>query len=162
MFEFSAGVWSPRRRRPLVPFLVHTLDPVLLSLARRMVAEATYRCAGQLWFAAHGITHIHRVVTDNGACYRSGDFARIVGTRTRHKPTKPFTPKHNGKVERYQRSLAEKVLYAREFSCEDDRLAAIEIRNIHYSYHRPHSTAGGRPPASRLKTGVTDLRPLYT
>ncbi|WP_394817681.1 MULTISPECIES: hypothetical protein [Streptomyces] len=41
------------------------------------------------WFDAHGITHIHRVVTDNGACYRSGDFARIVGNRTRHRKTKP-------------------------------------------------------------------------
>ncbi len=57
---------------------------------------AAFLARAKVWSAAHGITHIHRVVTDNGACYRSGDFARIVGNRTRHKKTKPFTPQHNG------------------------------------------------------------------
>ena len=75
---------------------------------------AAFLARAKVWFAAHGITHIHRVVTDNGACYRSGDFARIVGNRTRHQKTRPYTPRHNGKVERYQRILAEELLYARE------------------------------------------------
>ena len=114
-----------------------------------------------MWFAAHGITHIHRVVTDNGACYRSGDFARIVGRKTRHQRTRPFTPRHNGKAERYQRIMAEEVLYAREYGCEDERSTAITVWNIHNNYHRPHTTAGGRPPASRLRTGVTNVRPSY-
>lgn len=123
---------------------------------------AGFLARAKVWFAAHGITHFHRVVTDNGACYRSGDFARIVGTKTRHRKTKPFTPKHNGKVERYQRILAEELLYAREFICEDERTAAIAVWNVHYNYHRPHSTADGQPPASRLTTGVTNLQPSYT
>jgi transposase InsO family protein len=123
---------------------------------------AAFLARAKVWFAAHGITHIHRVVTDNGSCYRSGDFARIVGTRTRHQKTKPFTPKHNGKAERYQRILTEEVLYAREYHREDERSAAIGIWNIHYNYHRPHSAAGGQPPASRLDTGVTNVRPSYS
>lgn len=123
---------------------------------------AAFLARAKVWFAAHGITHIHRVVTDNGSCYRSGDFARIVGIRTWHKRTKPYTPKHNGKVERYQRILAEEVLYASDFGCEEERTAAIAVWNIHYNYHRPHSAAGGRPPASRLKTGVTNVRPSYS
>jgi hypothetical protein len=45
----------------------------------------------KVWFAAHGITHIHRVVTNNGACYRSNDLARIIGHRTRHQRTRPYT-----------------------------------------------------------------------
>jgi transposase InsO family protein len=122
---------------------------------------AAFLARAKVWFAAHGITHIHRVVTDNGACYRSGDFARIVGAKTRHQKTKPFTPRHNGKAERYQRILAEEVLYAREFSSEDERTAAIAVWNIHYNYHRPHSAAGGRPPVSRLKTSVTNVQPSY-
>ncbi len=64
-------------------------------------------------------------------------------------------------MERYQRILAEEVLYAREFHCEDDSSAAIGVWNIHYNYHRPHSVAGGRPPASRLKTDVTNVQPSY-
>jgi transposase InsO family protein len=123
---------------------------------------AAFLARAKVWFTAHGITHIHRVVTDNGACYRSRDFARIVGTKTRHQRTKPYTPRHNGKAERYQRIIAEEVLYAREYSCEDERSAAIGIWNIHYNYHRPHSAAGGRPPASRLKTGVTNVQPSYS
>lgn len=43
---------------------------------------AEFLARAKIWFAAHGITHFHRIVTDNGACYRSGDFARIVGERT--------------------------------------------------------------------------------
>jgi len=57
--------------------------------------------------------------------------------------------------------LAEEVLYAREFICEDERTAAFGVWNIHYNYHRPHSAAGGQPPAARLKTAVTDVRPSY-
>jgi transposase len=123
---------------------------------------AAFLARAKVWFAAHGITHIHRVVTDNGACYRSGDFARIVGRRTRHQKTKPYTPRHNGKVERYQRILAEELLYAREFDSEDARTSAIAVWNIHFNYHRPHSGAGGRPPASRLRDGVTNVQPSYT
>lgn len=122
---------------------------------------AAFLARAKVWFAAHGITHIHRVVTDNGACYRSGDFARIVGRRTRHQKTKPYTPRHNGKVERYQRILAEELLYAREFNSEDARNSAIAVWNIHYNYHRPHSGTGGRPPASRLRGGVTNVQPSY-
>jgi transposase InsO family protein len=122
---------------------------------------AAFLARAKVWFAAHGITHIHRVITDNGACYRSNDFARIVGTQTRHQRTKPYTPRHNGKAERYQRIMAEEVLYAREYRSEDERSAAIRIWNIHYNYHRPHSAADGQPPASRLKTGVTNVQPSY-
>ena len=86
----------------------------------------------------------------------------MVGQATRHQKTRPYTPRHNGKVERYQRILAEELLYAREFTSEDARSAAIAVWNIHYNYHRPHSTAGGRPPATRLLAGVTNVLPSYT
>ncbi|HIW61734.1 MAG TPA: DDE-type integrase/transposase/recombinase, partial [Candidatus Stackebrandtia excrementipullorum] len=123
---------------------------------------AAFLGRAKVWFAAHGITHIHRVVTDNGACYRSGDFARIVGNQSRHQKTKPYTPRHNGKVERYQRILAEELLYARHFTSEEARSAAIAVWNIHYNYHRPHSGAEGQPPASRLSEGVTNVQPSYS
>ncbi|GAA1841786.1 hypothetical protein GCM10009813_00330 [Brevibacterium marinum] len=120
---------------------------------------AAFLARAKVWFAAHGIFHIHRVLTDNGACYRSGDFARIVGNQSRHQRTKPYTPRRNGKVERYQRILAEELLYARGFASEDARTAAIAVCNIHYNYHRSHSGASGQPPASRLQKGVTNVRP---
>jgi transposase InsO family protein len=113
------------------------------------------------WFAAHGITTITRVVTDNGSAYRSAAFARAVSHAGRHQRTRPFTPKHNGKVERYQRILAEELLYARPFTSEADRARAIEVWNIHYNYHRPHTAAGDQPPAHRLD-GVTNVSRSYT
>jgi transposase len=86
---------------------------------------AAFLARAKVWFAAHGITHIHRIVTDNGACYRSNDFARIVSQRTRHQKTKPYAPRHNGKAERYQRIMTEELLYAREYASEDERSQAM-------------------------------------
>ncbi|WP_407659386.1 integrase core domain-containing protein [Lipingzhangella rawalii] len=112
-----------------------------------------------VFFAAHGVTHIHRLNTDNGACCRSQVFSRIVGPPTKHRRTQPFKPQHNGKAERQQRVMAIEVLYAQANDREDERPAGIATWTIHDNDHRPHSTADGRPPASRLHTGVTKARP---
>ena len=112
------------------------------------------------FFAAHGITHIHRIVTDNGACYRAADFATVL-RGARHQHISPYTPRHNGKVERYQRILAEDFLYATSWTSEQHRTQALATWNIHYNYHRPHTAAGGQPPASRLHTHVTNLMTSY-
>ena len=58
--------------------------------------------------------------------------------------------------------MTEELLYARECASEDERSQAIAIWNVHYNCHRPHSAAGGQPPASRLKTRVTNVRPSYS
>jgi len=114
-----------------------------------------------IFFAAHGITHVHRVVTDNGSCYRAAEFTGSLLSMhaSRHQKIKPRRPQHNGKVERYQRTLAEELLYAREWASEDQRARAISVWNIHYNYHRPHTAIGDQPPASRLKSRVTNVVP---
>jgi transposase InsO family protein len=113
------------------------------------------------WFAAHGITHIERIVTDNGACYRANAFAQaLLGSR--HQRITPYTPRHNGKVERYNRIIAEEFLYARTWLSEDQRRTALGVWNVHYNYHRPHSGAGGQPPASRLADHVTNVLASYS
>ena len=117
----------------------------------------------RVWFAAHGITRFTRIVTDNGSCYRAKDFTRAVYSfAARHQRTKPYTPRHNGKVERYQRTLANELLYARPWTSEEHRRQAIATWNLHYNYHRPHSAAGDQPPASRLQTGVTNVMSNYS
>ncbi len=110
------------------------------------------------FFAAHGIHRLVRVVTDNGSNYRAHDFHRTVtAVASRHQRIRPYTPRHNGKVERYQRILAEELLYARDWTSESERAAALTIWNIHYNYHRAHTAIGDRPPASRLHHRVTNL-----
>lgn len=114
----------------------------------------------RVWFAAHGIPHIERIVTDNGACYRADAFTRaLLGSK--HQRTRPYTPKHNGKVERYNRILAEEFLYSRTWTSEQERADAVAVWNVHYNYHRPHSAAGGQPPASRAPAGVTNVVASY-
>jgi transposase InsO family protein len=113
------------------------------------------------FFARHGIRHVHRIVTDNGACYRAHDFATVL-RGARHQRITPYTPRHNGKVERYHRILAEEFLYAHTWTSEQQRTAALQVWNIHYNYHRPHTTAGNQPPATRLHAGVTNVMTSYT
>ena len=111
------------------------------------------------FFAAHGIHRLVRVVTDNGSNYRARDFHRtVLGVASRHQRIRPYTPRHNGKVERYNRILAEELLYARDWTNESERTAAITIWNLHYNYHRAHTALGDQPPASRLRTGVTNVQ----
>lgn len=78
------------------------------------------------FFAAHGITRIGRIVTDNGACYRAVTFATALHG-IRHQRITPYTPRHNGKVERYQRILAEELLYARTWTSEQHRSHALTL-----------------------------------
>ena len=109
------------------------------------------------FFAAHGITRMVRVITDNGPNYTAHAFHRTVSAVARHQRIRPFTPRHNGKVERYNRTLADELLYARVWTSEADRAAAIKVWNIHYNYHRAHTAVGNQPPASRLHAGVTNV-----
>jgi transposase InsO family protein len=112
----------------------------------------------QAFFAAHGIARITRVVTDNRSTYRAKDFHRaVLASAAKHQHIRPHTPKHNGKFERYNRTLAEELLYAREWTSEGHRGAAIDVWNIHYNHHRPHPATANQPPASRLRAGVTNV-----
>ncbi|GLY64745.1 hypothetical protein Atai01_13640 [Amycolatopsis taiwanensis] len=79
----------------------------------------------------------------------------------RHQRITPYTPRHNGKVERYNRILAEEFLYARTWTSEHQRADALNVWNIHYNYHRPHTAAGNQPPATRLHPSVTNIQTSY-
>ena len=109
------------------------------------------------FFRRHGIRRIRRVLTDNGSCYRSWAFAAaLAATRTRPKRTRPYRPQTNGKVERYQRTLAQEWAYSRAWSSNAERAAALAAFLDRYNYARPHTALKGRTPASRLP-GVNNV-----
>ena len=107
------------------------------------------------FFAAHGIERIHRVLTDNGSCYRGKVFNDALGSAA-HKFTKPYRPQTNGKVERYQRTLAREWAYRQAWASNDERAAALPGFLHRYNYHRPHTALKGLPPVHRTST-VTNL-----
>jgi len=113
------------------------------------------------WFASHGITTIERIVTDNGACYRSKVLAKAVLPARQQRIT-PYTPRHNGKVERYNRILAEEFLYVRTWQSEQERADGLVLWNLHYNYHRPHGAHDGQPPASAATVAVNNVLASYT
>jgi transposase InsO family protein len=102
------------------------------------------------WFARHGVT-VERIMTDNGSAYRSHAFRHACAAAgLRHLCTKPYTPRTNGKAERFIQTVMRECAYAQPFACSHDRAAALP-RWLHlYNVHRPHAALAGRPPISRL------------
>jgi transposase InsO family protein len=103
------------------------------------------------WFKQHGVT-VKRVMTDNGSAYKSFDFRDALAAHAiTHKRTRPYTPKTNGKAERFIQSSIREWAYAKPFETSDARHAAMHPWLHDYNTARPHSALGGKPPISRIK-----------
>ena len=73
----------------------------------------------------------------------------------------PYTPRHCGKAERYNRILAEEFLNARTWLSDQDRSDGLAFWNPHYNYHRPHGAHDGQPPASAAPAIVNNVLATY-
>ena len=97
------------------------------------------------FFEAHGIT-VERVLTDTGTGYRSKRFAKLLtDRRITHTRTRPYTPKTNGKAERFNRTLLDEWAYARVWRSEAARARALDAFLHRYNHHRNHTAVGGAP-----------------
>ncbi|WP_421742620.1 IS481 family transposase [Cellulomonas sp.] len=121
----------------------------ILDDERKQTAAAFWTRARD-YFAALGI-EVSAVMTDNGACYRSHDFAAaLAATDIKHRRTRPFRPQTNGKVERFNRTLAAEWAYAAIYPSEAARAASYGEWLHHYNHHRPHTGIGGAIPSDRV------------
>jgi transposase InsO family protein len=103
------------------------------------------------WFASQGV-RVERVMTDNGSAYRSHHWRHACGDLAlRHIRTRPYTPRTNGKAERFIQTGLREWAYARPFASSHDRAAALIPWLDHYNTARPHAALAQQPPASRLR-----------
>jgi transposase InsO family protein len=126
--------------------------------------ESALACleAALAYYASLGVT-VTRVMTDNGACYKSfafRDFCRERGLK--HIRTKPYTPKTNGKAERFIQTSLREWAYAKAYPTSDQRAAELPAWLHRYNWHRPHGGIGSKTPISRLGLHPDNLLSLHT
>jgi len=139
-WEYVHVAIDDRSRVAYVEVLPDQLAPTCAAFLRRTLA----------WFAGRGVT-VRRVMTDNGNGYISRLFrASCAELQLRHLRTRAYTPRTNGKAERFIQTLLREWAYrfAYQSSAERQRWLAPYVH--FYNYHRAHSALGYNPPISRL------------
>lgn len=103
------------------------------------------------WFAAHGV-RAERVMTDNGSAYLSRAFAAVCARLAiRHLRTRAYTPRTNGKAERFIQTLLREWAYRRPYRSSARRRRALDPWLRYYNRRRPHMSLNYLPPISRLQ-----------
>ena len=126
-----------------------------IAYSEILPAEDGECCTGFLqrahdWFAELGIT-IERVLTDNGKGYISHAWRDLCADLAlTHTRTRFYTPQTNGKVERFNRTLADEWAYVRTYRSNAIREQALHRRLHKYNHHRSHTALDGNPPMSRI------------
>ena len=112
------------------------------------------------WFRRHGI-RVRRLLTDNAFAYGSHAFVELC-QRQRLRPlrTRPYTPRTNGKAERFIQTLLREWAYRRPYATSALRTRALGGWLHYYNWHRQHSSLRGEPPVSRLR--AANLVRLHT
>ena len=124
-------------------------------------SAVAFLMAALAWYRRFNIT-VERVMTDNGSCYRSlafTDACKNLGLK--HIRTKPYTPKTNGKAERFIQSSLREWAYAQAYESSQHRARELPIWLHHYNWHRPHAGINGNQPISRSGLDVNNLMRLH-
>jgi transposase InsO family protein len=107
------------------------------------------------FFAGHGIG-VRALLTDNGSSYRSGKFRHACQKmQIKHRRTRPYTPRTNGKAERFIQTALREWAYAKHWTDSAERDAHLQPWIHYYNYHRPHGSLAYKPPISRSDAGTT-------
>jgi transposase InsO family protein len=152
----NANRRARRRGAPKGWEFVHVCvdDATRLAYVEVLADEKATTAAGFLgravaFYRQHGI-QVERVMSDNGACYRSTIHAlacRTLGLR--HLRTRPYRPRTNGKAERFIRTLLAGWAYGAIYRSSAERTAALDGWLWTYNHRRPHSSLSHKPPIAR-------------
>jgi transposase InsO family protein len=130
--------------------------------SERKACAVAFLKAAVAYYKSLGVI-VERVMTDNGSCYRSGAFAkacRRLGIK--HIRTKPYTPRTNGKAERFIQTSLREWAYARAYLNSKQRARELPFFMHRYNWHRPHASIGRMPPITRLGLSDDNLLRLHS
>ena len=114
------------------------------------------------YYQSLGVT-VTRVMTDNGSCYKAKTFAAACkDLHLKHIRTKPYTPKTNGKAERFIQTALREWAYARAYRTSEQRKTHLPEWTHMYNWHRPHGSLNSRPPITRLGQPMDNLLKFHS
>jgi len=126
------------------------------------IAFVAFLQAALTYFASLGVK-IQRLMSDNGSAYRSKLFAQLTHPLgLRHLFTRPYTPRTNGKAERFIQTSLREWAYAQAYSHSSHRADHLHPWLHRYNWHRPHSALQHHPPISKLNLTLNNLLSLHS
>ena len=151
----TVGNRNNKRRGLGYSYLHHAVDDHSRLVYSEILADERKDTAAGFWERARSFFRdagfeVAAVMTDNGSCYRSHVFKNALGEGVKHRRTRPYRPQTNGKVERFNRTLAAEWAYATTYRSDEARAATYDTWLHHYNHHRPHTGIGGLVPSARV------------
>jgi transposase InsO family protein len=114
------------------------------------------------YYARFGFS-IRRLLTDNGSCYRHWLFRKILWNQNvKHRFTRIYTPRTNGKAERFIQTALREWAYPRSYQHSLERHQQLDLWLHDYNFHRPHTSLNLNTPASRAGLNENNLLSLHT
>jgi transposase InsO family protein len=105
---------------------------------------------------------VRRVLTDNGSCYKDHRFRKLLHSQhVKHRFTRPYTPRTNGKAERFIQTMLREWAYARTYQTSLERHQQLDPWLHDYNFHRPHASLKLNTPASRAGLNRNNLLSLH-
>jgi transposase InsO family protein len=143
-WEYVHVAVDDHSRIAYVEVLDDQLGPTCAAFLARAVA----------WFRGRGI-RVRRVLTDNGSGYVSRAFRTLCEQlHVRHRRTRAYTPRTNGKAERFIQTILREWAYAMAYATSADRRRALRPFLAYYNRRRPHASLKYEPPWSRLPSAA--------